>query len=459
MPLELRYALRKDTNKLVFVDDVPSGLQCECLCPHCQKVLVAKKGNEREHHFAHYNGADCGKARMTTLHLLAQNILQTTKQVMPPSYNGEYVQWKARLITFDEITLEKVFIEQGIRRKPDCIGKTIDKTGNKHTLWIEVRVTHKIDEEKAIDIKSLGQSCIEIDLSDMLNTDYDEQSIKERLLAKIDTNDRHWISCPKLDEQDKLLKEQEQQEHEQKQRAQCEQLIQTWIQCPTEELTKQIIRSIPVHLFYYNDIISVCDYLFPNHNWLDSIKIIPKNQYGLQVYHTMLHYYWESVNFDYKVYNNTIEKLWIKENYLTIEESIELECLVTLYIIEQLAQRRHDLRFVPLTYKSLEYALTNNTDFRKQVFMLLSFWYYHPFGCGINSFEELANHIINSYPTLIPLSLQVLKSIQREYPQNFDFINGNSLLEKFHKVKRKDVSSPKNVERILQICFPFFFVK
>lgn len=105
MPLELRYALRKDTNKLVFVDDVPGGLQCECLCPHCQKVLVAKKGNEREHHFAHYNGADCGKARMTTLHLLAQNILQTTKQVMPPSYNGEYVQWKARLITFDEITL------------------------------------------------------------------------------------------------------------------------------------------------------------------------------------------------------------------------------------------------------------------------------------------------------------------------------------------------------------------
>lgn len=88
--------------------------------------------------------------------------------------------------------------------------------------------------------------------------------------------------------------------------------------------------------------------------------------------------------------------------------------------------------------------------------MLLSFWYYHPFGCGINSFEELANHIINSYPTLIPLSLQVLKSIQREYPQNFDFINGNSLLEKFHKVKRKDVSSPKNVERILQICFPIF---
>ena len=173
----------------------------------------------------------------------------------------------------------------------------------------------------------------------------------------------------------------------------------------------------------------------------------------------MLNYYWERVTFDYKGYRNAIEKLWIKEKYLTIEESIELEYLVTLYIIEQLAQKRHNFGFVQDTYKFLEYTFTNNTDFRKQVFMILSFWYYHPFGCGINSFEELTDHIIDTNPALIPLSLQVLKSIWREYPQDFDFINRNSLLEKFHEVKRKDTSTIKNVERILQICFPIFFVK
>ena len=216
MPLlKLKYALQKDTNELVFVDNVLNGLRCECICPYCKEPLVAKnEGRKRGHHFAHYNGADCGKARMTTLHLLAQNILQTSKQVMSPSYNGEYVQQKARLITFDEVTLEKVIIQQGIQRKPDCIGIVIDKKGNEHTLWIEIRVTHKVDEEKEKDIKSLKQSCIEIDLSDMLNTDYDAQSIKERLLTKTNTDDRHWISCPKLDDQDRLLKEQEQQERE-----------------------------------------------------------------------------------------------------------------------------------------------------------------------------------------------------------------------------------------------------
>lgn len=468
MTLELKYALRKDTNELVFVDDVLNGLQCECICTCCKKTLVAKnEGQKREHHFAHYSGVECKNARMTALHLMAQNILQTTKQVMLPAYNGAHVQRKAR-ITFEEVRQEENIREQGIIRKPDCIGIVTDNKGDTHTLWIEICVTHEVDEEKAKDINTLRKHCIEINLHDMLDTDYDEQSVKERLLTR--TDDRQWICYPELDDKDdrfrlqaledgkarRLQEAQEQQERKRKiqeEKERCKQLAKTWLQNPTEELTQQVIQSISTHPF--NNEVSVCDFLFSN--WIDLIGTLPKNEYGLRVFYTMLNYYWKNVNFDDKVYKNTIYKLWFKKDNLTIDKTIELECLVSLCIVERLAQPYYG--FVPETYKTLKRTFTKNADFRKRVFMILSFRYYHPFGCGINSFEELASQIKTSYPTLIPLLLQALESIQQYYPQSLALINGNTLIEEFRKIDCSDISSPKEIESILQICFPNTFRK
>lgn len=469
MPLELRYALRKDTNELVFVDDVLNGLQCGCICPHCKKALVAKNaGQKKEPHFAHYNGADCVGARMTALHLMAQNILQTTKQVMLPAYNKEFVQRKARSIAFDNVTLEDFITEQEIIRKPDCIGR-ITKGGQEYTLWIEILVTHKVDDKKKKDIKTLRQHCIEIDLSDMLNTDYDTKTVAERLLTR--TNDRHWISYPELDDKDnnlrlqkaqenreRLLKEiQEQQEKERiakEKKAQCEQLAKAWLENPTEELTQQVIQSISAHP-YKQDEISVCDFLFANCNWVNFIDILPKNKYGLHIFYTLSNYYWKEIYFDYQVYRKAIDKLWFKKGNVTIEETIELEYFVSIYMLERLGQTYGGT--VPETYKALKRTFIKSADFRKQVFMVLSFRYYHPFGCGINSFDALADQIINSYPALISLSLQLLEYIQQHYPQSLPLINGDNLIDRFREIDCNDISTPEYVENILQICFPKIF--
>ena len=41
----LTYALNS-LGKIVFVDDVAKGLDCECICPCCKEKLMAKNGNE-----------------------------------------------------------------------------------------------------------------------------------------------------------------------------------------------------------------------------------------------------------------------------------------------------------------------------------------------------------------------------------------------------------------------------
>ena len=79
----LTYGL--DSNgRLVHVDDVLRGMACNCTCPGCGAPLIARKGEKKQHHFAHANGADCAGARMTALHMLAQQIIEEEKQIRTP---------------------------------------------------------------------------------------------------------------------------------------------------------------------------------------------------------------------------------------------------------------------------------------------------------------------------------------------------------------------------------------
>ena len=80
----LTYGLNLDNNQLVSINDVERGLECNCVCHKCGSKLVAKKGEERIHHFAHYDKEDCGGGQMTALHIYVQKILKERK-----NYKGE----------------------------------------------------------------------------------------------------------------------------------------------------------------------------------------------------------------------------------------------------------------------------------------------------------------------------------------------------------------------------------
>jgi len=177
--LNLLYALKN--GELVGVDDVESGLKCECVCPACGERLVAKKGTKTMHHFSHYSGHNCEHGYETSLHLAAKEILQQAKRIMLPAvYLNDKNKSEDWLISEPkEIIIDHVDVEF---RTNNVIPDIVVHSKNKQ-LFIEILVTHRIDEQKLNKIKDAAVSTIEIDLS---KTD---QSISAKQLENILINE------------------------------------------------------------------------------------------------------------------------------------------------------------------------------------------------------------------------------------------------------------------------------
>ncbi len=184
--LNLIYALKDGV--IVNVSDVESGLKCGCICPACGEPLVAKKGTKMMHHFAHHTGHNCEYGYESSLHLAAKHILSKAKKfVIPPvylrfdnSYKKDELICEAKEITIDKVELEKPF--DGI------IPDIVIYAGNKQ-LFVEIYVTHKIDDKKLDKLKKADISTIEINLSKK-NSTITTEELKGLLLN--DSEEKTW---------------------------------------------------------------------------------------------------------------------------------------------------------------------------------------------------------------------------------------------------------------------------
>ena len=170
----LRYGLKD--GELVFVDDVPNGLKCGCVCPKCKERLEAHQGQKNEHHFKHYNAEECEHAAETALHMLAKNIVAETKTLFVPNAPQNIYDFSppGKRYIFDNAILEKE-LSDGIRA--DVL---LELKGR--TLNVEIKVTHEVGEDKRIKLFNNRIPTIEVDLSDMVDN-YDEPKIKKVLCS------------------------------------------------------------------------------------------------------------------------------------------------------------------------------------------------------------------------------------------------------------------------------------
>ena len=180
--IELKYAVYK--NAIVHISEVNSGLNSgEYRCPKCHSFLIAKKGDVRIHHFAHYNYENCHGAQETALHQLAKEILLQERKLVIPGIENK-TQYRS---------IEFTDINQEVR----LFNLVIDVLGSYElsTLAIEIKVTHEVDLNKISVVKEKEIEMIEIDLSSYINANLSREELKNIV---IETAPRYWINTSTL---------------------------------------------------------------------------------------------------------------------------------------------------------------------------------------------------------------------------------------------------------------------
>lgn len=165
--------------RMVHVSTVSSGLKCGCICPKCHEQLLARKGEEREHHFAHHSdnrGANLKICYQVAMYKLAEQIIQTNKRIHLPSYYDIFPEKDIHLV---DVEIDGRYERED--KQPDVIAKTDD--GNE--IIIEFTFEYKVYHKKAIDFKN--HNCLEIDLSNQRL-----ETLEEFLLSS--SADRRWLN-------------------------------------------------------------------------------------------------------------------------------------------------------------------------------------------------------------------------------------------------------------------------
>ncbi len=195
---ETAYACRD--GELVHVSQVPRGMACGCTCPKCNGALIARKGLERAHHFAHLTGSICLGAAETILHILGKTILTEIDCIQLPPYEyrrdiriglerarvfHEEIIARGGELVIDRVELEKSLI--GFR--PDAI-----LFRNNKQLLVEIAVTHKVGKKKKRRLQKQDNPAIEISLALDMST-WSKDKIKE--FIQLDMDSKKWLFHPR----------------------------------------------------------------------------------------------------------------------------------------------------------------------------------------------------------------------------------------------------------------------
>jgi len=196
--VKLGWGLSSLSEDMQHISEVENGKKCNCVCPDCGTVLIAKQGKYQANHFAHSTQTTC--QGMSALHKAAQQILEKAafnnqRLLLPPLTGDEmevdccgiphYQYWK---IQDNDIVMgsaqQEVRFDSG-RIIADVV--IFNSEGDKTA--VEIHVTNKKKEIDKQKYTALEQEVIEIDLSE-LPWDSNESVILDAVLL---TAPRHWI--------------------------------------------------------------------------------------------------------------------------------------------------------------------------------------------------------------------------------------------------------------------------
>lgn len=184
--LKLPYGIKN--GKIVHISEIPEsqrGLKCGCVCPVCNEPLQARIGTKRIKHFAH--SSNCPTAAETALHMMAKDIILNNRRIRLPHVEFAYEIIKpSKYFKYTHSEAEVAIKDI----KPDVM-----ISDGKNTLYIEIVVTHDVDDDKYEKIKALNISVLKIDLEEYYYTSLQEATY-EHLEKQIihQKNNKEWVN-------------------------------------------------------------------------------------------------------------------------------------------------------------------------------------------------------------------------------------------------------------------------
>lgn len=196
--------------QLVSVREVERGKACECCCPVCGELVIARQGEIRAWHFAHASGADCSGAAEGALHLAAKQLIARHRSLLTPALAVHAAHTladgrtgsAALVLPESRWELDEVRLEAPLGTiRPDVLA-----THAAAPVIIEIAVTHPADEDKIAAIAELGMAAIEIALDPAMVAEWTWEALRQEVLAR--PANRRWLFHP----QHRALREQSAQQ-------------------------------------------------------------------------------------------------------------------------------------------------------------------------------------------------------------------------------------------------------
>lgn len=148
-------------NDLVHISEEDAKRRRDLVCPACRTGVIAVKGPVHAHHFRHRSRADCLSGAETALHLLAKRALEERPELVLPRI----------LVTTDRVSREirpprlARLSCVALERHEGAVRPDVYAVAEGARLYVEIRVSHRVDEAKRERLRARGVSTIEIDLS------------------------------------------------------------------------------------------------------------------------------------------------------------------------------------------------------------------------------------------------------------------------------------------------------
>ena len=154
--------------------------------------VVAKKGSEVTHHFAHDADSSCAGAAETALHQLAKEIIEEELKLWLPDVTARYRKEARQFYPAGDVCFTRAQSE--VRHLREIVPDLFIECGDRKLL-VEIWVTHPCDENKRNELIKKGIATLEIDLSKFPRNASREEIAK----AVLKEAHRYWVYHPKIE--------------------------------------------------------------------------------------------------------------------------------------------------------------------------------------------------------------------------------------------------------------------